>query len=932
MLDLDLLERDHELAAVDDLLASAAAGEGRFVLIEGPAGIGKSRVLAEVRKRAGSRMRVLSARGGELEGAFPFGVVRQLFEGVIGDPELAAFALDGAAAPARDVLGAPTGNTQAGSASFAVLHGLYWLAQNLADERPLILAVDDLHWVDRPSLRYLAYLMRRLDGAPILLAATLRSSEPGVDPALLAEIAQDPVAEPLRPRPLSREAVTALVRERLGDEGDPEFVEACHRSTGGNPLLLRQLLVALAGDAVQPRADQAQMVRQIAPRAVSRTVLLRLARLSPESAAVARAAAVLGELAAPGALGALAGLEPQAVAEASGALIRAEILSPEPPVGFVHPLVRDAVYQEIPPAERELLHAGAADALRAAGAPAEQVANQLLLAPTRGEPWVVDVAMEAGRSAIGRGAPDGAVAYFQRALDEPPAPEARPGILQELALTEAQTSGPGAAEHLRIVLKETEDPIARAMLVQVLARVMIFTGTVAEARDVVADAMAALPDTPEAVDHRSALQSLRAITAIFGVSDPADLAALEAHRDVPGPDAGVGELVLAAIANYVWALNDGPADVCCDIALSLLREGRLRLADDPLISVAAFYVLQCAERDEVVDLWEQQRAEAHRVGSLLLTSTIHSWYGHTLLRRGDLSQARREFETGLEELTQWGYSKEIMSVSSGYLALLYLEQGENALAENALTEFPLPDKPSLPAFIWLYGRAWLWLAQGDAGQALAATEELERRASGWVTRSVDYPWALPRALALERLGRTDEAIVVAETWVEQARTWGTPGAIGPALRVLGTVQRDAGLDTLQEAVDVLEGSSARLERARALAALGSALRRARRPSDAREPLRRALEIASACDAHGLAENIRVELHAAGARPRTDALAGVESLTPSERRVVDLAAGGSPNREIAQQLYVTPKTVEVHLTNAYRKLGVKSRRDLAGALA
>jgi DNA-binding NarL/FixJ family response regulator len=137
---------------------------------------------------------------------------------------------------------------------------------------------------------------------------------------------------------------------------------------------------------------------------------------------------------------------------------------------------------------------------------------------------------------------------------------------------------------------------------------------------------------------------------------------------------------------------------------------------------------------------------------------------------------------------------------------------------------------------------------------------------------------------------------------------------------------------LEEAVAVLEASSARLEHARALAALGATLRRARRPGEAREPLRRALELAAACDATGLAEHVRTELYASGARPRTDALAGAAALTASERRVAELAATGETNRDVAQALFVTPKTVEVHLSNAYRKLGIRSRRELAAALA
>ncbi|MGK2937836.1 MAG: helix-turn-helix transcriptional regulator [Solirubrobacteraceae bacterium] len=930
MADVDLLERDGEVALVDDLLASAAAGEGRVLLIEGLAGIGKTRVLAEVRRRAGTRMRVLSARGSELEGSFPFGVVRQLFEGVMADPELREIALTGAAAPAGDVLGAPTGNTQAGNASFAVLHGLYWFAQNLADERPLVLAIDDLHWVDRPSLRYLAYLVHRLEGAPILLAATLRSSEPGIDPGLLGELTQDPAAEPLQPGPLSREAVTVLVAARLGEDGEDAFVDACHQATGGNPLLLRQLLVALAADGVRPHAADVDAVSQVAPRAVSRTVLLRLSRLPEQAGAVARAAAILGEHAAPDAVAALAGLEPAALADMTGALIKAEILRAEPPIGFEHPLVRDAVYQEIAPAERELLHARAAHVLRDAGAPAEHVATQLLLTPPRGDAWVVDSAMAAGYEAIGRGAPDGAVAYFQRALDEPPEAEARPGVLGALGVIEAQTSGPGAAEHLREVLASMDDPFARAGIAQVLSRTLIFTGAPEEGSEVARAARDGLPDAPEARDVRLGLEAVGVIAAVFGVVDDAQLAMLAEHRHPP-QDAGVGELLLAAISIYAWAQTDGTAEECCAAALDLLRDGRLQLADDPLISTGAFAVLQFAAHDELLAIWERERAEAYRTGSLLLTSTIHNWYAGALLRRGDLGQAREEFETGHRQFTQWGYSPEVLTVSACHLVVLLTEQGELDRAQQLLDSLVVPERDALATFHSIYARAQLALAQGDPEQALELCAGLAGRMT-WVTRPIDYPWPRVQAHALDRLGRSDEAVTVARDWVDQTRAWGAPGEVGAALCVLGLVQRDEGIGTLREAVATLEASSARLEHAKALAALGAALRRARRPTEARDPLRQALELASACEAPALVDHVRTELHATGARPRTDAMAGVDALTPSERRVVDLAAAGGANREIAQQLYVTPKTVEVHLTNAYRKLGIRSRRELAGALS
>jgi DNA-binding NarL/FixJ family response regulator len=174
-------------------------------------------------------------------------------------------------------------------------------------------------------------------------------------------------------------------------------------------------------------------------------------------------------------------------------------------------------------------------------------------------------------------------------------------------------------------------------------------------------------------------------------------------------------------------------------------------------------------------------------------------------------------------------------------------------------------------------------------------------------------------------------MTVARDDLARARRFGAPWDLGRALRVLGRIEREAGLEHLEEAVAVLAHSNARLEYAKALLALGAALRHARRPADSREPLRAALELATACGAPPLADAARSELYASGARPRVEALSGVAALTASERRVADLAAAGETNRDIAQALYVTPKTVEVHLSNAYRKLGVRSRRELPEAL-
>ena len=390
-------------------------------------------------------------RSGELEGEYAFGVVRQLFEPTLADEEMRARALAGAAGPARSVLGLTPrpGDEPVEDASFASLHGLYWLTVDLSEDVPLLLTVDDLHWCDRPSLRFLAYLVRRLEGLPVLVVCSRRPTQPGEDPALVAEIAGDPLAATLHPAPLSEPAVRDLVRERLGEGSDDVFSNACHAASGGNPLLLQELLKTLDGERVSPDAAHVGVVADLGPRAVSRAVLLRLARLPQDVVSMARAIAVRGDGAELSAVAMLAGLDETSAGRGAAELLRAEILQAEPPLAFAHPLVAAAVYRDVPPGVREILHERAARLLAERGAPVEQVAAHLLAIPARGDEWVVETLRRAARTALGQGAADSAAAYLGRALAEPPPPDQRSELLLELGRAEALTSGPAAGEHLR---------------------------------------------------------------------------------------------------------------------------------------------------------------------------------------------------------------------------------------------------------------------------------------------------------------------------------------------------------------------------------------------------------------------------------------------------------------------------------------------------
>lgn len=930
---MDLIERESELGSLTALLDGLAEGHPRMALIEGPAGIGKTRLLAEARRGAEERgIPSLAARGSELEREFPFGVVRQLLEPALMARPNRSELFEGAAEIAGAVFAPPTDSSLGADASFAVLHGLYWLTLDLVGGKPLLMTIDDLHWCDRPSLRMLAYVARRLEGMPLLILATLRSTEPGTDPALVAEIAQDPVTERIRPVPLSPRAMPALIERRFGSPPDPAFASACHQATGGNPLLLDELLKGLAAEGIEPRADRVGVVRDLGPRAVSRAVLLRLARLADADVALARALAVLGEGADLVELAAMTGLDEAAVAGSTGNLARVEILRPEPPLGFVHPLVRDAVYNDLPPGQRELEHNRAARVLRDAGASAERVAAHCLLIPPVGEEWVVDLLSEAARSAAEKGGAENAVAYLGRALEEPIEPGRRAHLLLDLGLREMDLRGVEAVGHLEEAHSLLTDPEDRAWAAYALARTLMFTRRELEAAEVArrgrAEAPASLPD------FAMALEAIELETVFFGNPQIELLERSKAYRDGVEGD-GPGAKMLTALTAYAWANSpDGTAERCAALALEALEAGTLLEIDNGLFWVTAIVVILYADLEEPPDIWSEAREIAHARGSLFMILTVNLWRGYDLLLRGDMEQAQESLEAGLEDMVLWSgsESRTVIQWPTGFLGAVLVERGNLEEAERTLRRGePEPGQGGDGPTFWRRAKIELLLAQGRPEEALAVCEDYVSL-RGHMMNPASTPWRTVKAEVLDRLGRTEEAIELAREQLEAVRHWGSRQAIGRALRVLGRLRREDGIEDLREAVATLERSNARLEHAKALLAYGTALRLARKPSEAREPLRRALEVGSACSAEALVERARAELRAAGVRPRREALGGVESLTPSERRVAGMAAEELTNREIAQALFVTPKTVEVHLSNAYRKLEIRSRRELAGALA
>lgn len=927
-----LLERDRELGVIDGLVQDTLDGRPAVALVEGPAGIGKTRLLGEAREKASAAgFRVLAARGSDLERELPFGVVRQLFEPALVDPDERARWLTGSAAAAGRVFEPPEEAQAAGDVSFGILYGLFWLTANIAaEEEPLLLAIDDLHWCDRASLRFIAHLGRRLEGLRVLIATAARTGEPHGDQSrLIGEIAHDPAAVSIRLPALSEAAAGELVRERLGAAAEQPFCAACHRATGGNPLLLRELLKALQAEGVSPDAAHADVIRDIGPRAVSHTVLLRLARLPRDAVAVASAVAVLGDGAGLPVTAALAGLDEHRVADAAGALARAEILRSEPPLGFVHPLVRDVVYHELSPSERELRHEHAARALTGLEAAPELVAAHLLAVPARADPSVAALLREAGLAAGRRGDSEGAVSYLRRALEEPVPVAQRPQLLLELGLAEAGADAPAAAEHLSEAYERLLDPEQRALAGRALALMLLFTNSAKEAVAVTRRAVADLP--AEFVDARQVLEAFELYAVAFGAEVPDAASRLASVRD-GGVAEGLGGGMLRAVAAWDWALGGGgSADECAELALAALADGTLIAVDPGFMAGVAAAVLVLADRDEALSVFDAAMDAARRRGSLREVCLVNIQRGWNWLQRGELAEAEGSLGEAFEQIQPLEETGTGMAYVAAFLARVRLERGDLAGARAVLARCGDPSPGTDPDTLARRSRTELLLADSSWERALAEADEYHARLRG-VDNVAWAPWRSLKALALDGLDRRDEAIALLEDELARARQWGAPGALGSTLRLLGTIRPDGGLDLLREAVEVTDGSAARLEHAKTLTALGLGLRRAGQRSEAREPLRHGFELASRCGAEPLAKLARAELYASGGRPRRQALTGPESLTPSERRVADLAADGQSNRDIAQALYVTPRTVEFHLTRVYRKLGITARAELAAALA
>jgi DNA-binding CsgD family transcriptional regulator len=926
-----LFEREEPCRQLADAATQACLGNGSITVILGRPGEGKSALLAESDQLCQETgLQVLRAYGSELEQPFGFGIARQLLVPAVRSssrPTGQLFAQG--AATAAGVLDLAEG--------FALLeepsarHGLYWLLQELCAETPRALLIDDAHWADEPTLAWLALLAPRVAELPVAVVVTTRGAGLHDRDGALAALLGDPSCALLQLAPLSAQASGALTIRALGVDPGPVVRRECHRLTAGNPFALWELARDLHGGP----AEEAELLARLAdrsPTAIERSVRRRLAALGDQAGEVGRTLAVLGDHAPLRRVAQLAGIELEGAADTAGRLVDAGILASGPDLAFAHPLILAAVRQGFGPQRLALAHGRAAALLAREGEEAERVAAHLLLAEPAGDDAVVEQLRTAARQALQRSAPGSAAAYLVRALAEPCVGPTRSEVLGELALSAWLDFDMTAIEHLAAARDLAGDPARRAVLDMMLADACFYDGQLPRSEAAIADGLAGLGEAEPVL--AAGLRALR-VSGLVTVTPGWGPAEYEEHERLAqqlGADGTGREVSLSLALAGVLSGRAGAAQTV----------GRVRAALDPTmfdspaagattrVSHGLLALLWSDRPDLVLELTDHELDRARSMGSSLRLGLAHHTRALAEHVQGALPDAEADVRLSLELAQARGvrFGEGLLRAT---LVNVLIDRGEleEAAAELALVE-------AVPALhgSYLLDAAQLRLARarGDAASAIAGLERIGAMCERIGTVNGSFlPWRAELATLLAERD-PDRARALAQAQLSDARRLGLALGAGTALRAraLTETPRES-MASLVEAVAVLEAGPSRLALGRALVDLGRQLRLSNQRCAARGPLRRGLDLAHGCGARPLIELAGDELRAADGRPRSPYLTGAAALTPSELRVARLAARGHSNQEVAQTLFVTVKTVEMHLTRVYRKLDAGSRGELAQLL-
>ncbi|MGW1071168.1 LuxR C-terminal-related transcriptional regulator [Streptomyces sp. NPDC002537] len=913
----DLVGRSAELNSVLRQAATAREGTARAVLVQGPAGIGRSSLLAAAvtRLRAdGFTVRTLGGGTGPGRG-----------------PDLPA--LPGGPVPTE-----PEGPSSAPPDPYTECRRLHGRILRLLADGPLALVLDDAQGYDEKLLRRLDFVLRRVTAHPLFVLLAQRTESDGSGDAVLAELLAQDRCTLLELGPMSESGTGRLIDRALGGPVDPDFARRCAEICGGNPLLLGRLLAGLRTAGIRPDRDSRHLLHTVHGGVLASLIPDFLA-LQPRSVRqVATALAVLGQ-AEPDLLSVLAGVSGRRAEAALGVLRRFEVVVPGGRGPAMRDPLREAVLTGMPADGLQELRARAARLLNDAGRPVGDIVGQLLFLERIDEPWMLavlrDAIAERGDAATGD-----ILGCLRRALTARRTAAERKDIHRELARAYAPTDPAVGLAHLHEALAAATDAREKAAIAMDYGLSAVGTHQAADAARTLGLVLDGL-DTDLGADPGPADRELRTTIAsallVTAVNDKAAMSWVRERARTWTPPRGdsPAERQLLAAMSTMACLDGRSAEGAAALARRALRVEETTGAGWWIVGCSTVLAHADAADEALASLERFSAGDPDRHGAWARVWAL-SVRSLTLHDTGDIGGALHHGRAAVA-LAERAWPDDPAPTPRLALSGSLLSAGFTAEACQVLDEVVRTDAVlERRIFDWhhyLYVRGRALREQGDLEGALAAWQRCGRSLEeAGVANPVMAPWWLPAVTTLVRLGRPAEAAAVVERIQPAVRRWGTPRAIGQGLLAAACVAEGrARLRLLGDAVDALSSSPARMELAKAEFQLGHELLRHGDADGARRHLRLVIERATHSGYHLLAATARRLLVSAGGRMPQLAANPLDSLTHSERRVAALAQDGASNKKIAETLFITTRTVEMHLTNVYRKLDVRGRAELPGGL-
>ena len=926
--------RATEIAVLGDAVDRVVSGRPAVVLIEGEAGIGKTRLLAGVLEDARGRgMQVAAGRAEELERTRPFGLVAAAFGCVRSSPDPRRAAIAALLATRGGDRGPITVTSDPGL-RFRAVDAFADLAEELALAGPLVIGVDDLQWADPSSLLTLAAVSRRLAYLPVALIGCLRPSPRIPELDRLAGLLLDAGGRILAVRGLTERAVAELVAEAVAAVPGPGLLAGIS-GAAGNPLFVTELLGALAQEgAIETAGGRAEVAEVTLPPTLRLTILRRLSFLSEDSLQALRAASILGssftvtELSVTMARPALElsvvlaeGIAGR-VLEEYGAVIR-----------FRHDLIRDAIYEDLPLSVRRGLHREAGQRLAQTGAPALQVAEQLARGAGQGDAEAIGWLTRAAREAAAR-SPDIAASLLERAAGlMAPADPGRDRLLAERA-SSLMVSGRNAdaLAACRSLLDRDLDPKVDGPVRICLGRALLAQGQVRDALQELeqAGSSPALPGAERAAARAWAGFARMSLGDLDGAAASAEQARSAAAAAADHLTVSVAMTTLARVSESRGHLRD---------ALQITDEA-MHLADESPGRLGHRYPIRATRGHILIELGRPEEARSALGAGMRISEEIGVRWP-LLLYQGFLALERfitGEWDDAIAELeASFELADEIQTVvarAHGILSLISLHRNDLSRAEEAAGAAARDLARWGPGYLTTWAawpRALIQEAGGELGQALATMT------GAWDTcarlgLALDYPAVgadlVRLALAAGDIGRArDASAAVTEVAARNEVPWMT----GAALRCRGLIEDDA--EILQAAAVACAGGSRPLGLALACEDAGAAFARQGRLDRARPLLDQALGIYERLGAARDLARAEATLREAGIRrgrrgTRGRPQIGWASLTPAEHAVAGLVAEGLSNPQIGERLYISRRTVQTHLAHMFAKLDIATRAQLA----